>query len=56
MYIEEAAKYIGKSRSTLYRYEKKGILVPQRIQPRGDRWYFKEQLDKFIKYLENFDN
>jgi DNA-binding transcriptional MerR regulator len=53
MLVEEAAKYVGLSRSTMYRYERKGILVPKRLEPRGDRWYFKEQLDEFIINLKN---
>lgn len=56
MYIKQASEYLRLSECTLQRWEKKGVLRPERIGKRGDRWYTQEMLDKFIKYRESFDN
>lgn len=46
--IGEAAKYLGISRDTLRRWEKKGKITPSR-SPSNRRYYTKEQLDTLIK-------
>ena len=46
--IGEAAKYIGVSRDTLRRWEKKGKITPER-SPTNRRYYTKEQLDQLLK-------
>lgn len=52
----EVTEYLRIANITLYRYEKKGILVPNRIK-RGKiciRDWSKEQLDDFINtHMEN---
>ena len=45
--IGQAAKYLGISRDTLRRWEKKGKISPQR-SPTDRRYYTKEQLDESI--------
>lgn len=49
MTIGEAAKYIGVSRLTLKRWEKKGKIKSDRINERGDRRYRAEDVQKLIK-------
>jgi excisionase family DNA binding protein len=46
--IGEASKYIGVSRDTLRRWEKKGKVTPSR-SPTNRRYYTKQQLDALIK-------
>ncbi|MFC1790468.1 MerR family DNA-binding transcriptional regulator [Patescibacteria group bacterium] len=46
--IGDAAKYIGVSRDTLRRWEKKGKITPFR-SPSNRRYYTKEQLDVLLK-------
>lgn len=56
MTITEAADYLHVSKTTLIRYERAKILVPQRLVrlSRRDRYYTKDQLDLFIAdYLKN---
>jgi excisionase family DNA binding protein len=45
--IGEAAKYLGISRDTLRRWEKKGKVSPVR-SPSNRRYYSKEQLDSLL--------
>lgn len=46
--IGEAAKYLGVSRDTLRRWEKRGKLAPLR-SPTNRRYYTKELLDNLLK-------
>ena len=46
--IGEASQYLGLSRDTLRRWEKKGKITAFR-SPTNRRYYTKEQLDKLIK-------
>lgn len=44
----QACTYLGISKATLYRWHKRGILVPDFINKRTKyRHYTKDQLDKF---------
>jgi excisionase family DNA binding protein len=45
---QEAAKFLGVSISTLYRMEKKGLLVPIRT-PGGQRRFCREQLEAYLR-------
>ena len=45
--IGDAAKYIGVSRDTLRRWEKKGKILPKR-SPTNRRYYTQEQLDTLL--------
>jgi len=46
--IGEAAKYLGVSRDTLRRWEKKGKITPER-SPSNRRYYLKEELEILIR-------
>jgi len=46
--IGEASKYVGVSRDTLRRWEKKGKITPTR-SPSNRRYYTQEQLDTLLK-------
>lgn len=45
--VEEVCAYLKKDRSTLYRWEKSGLLVPFRPAPRTI-YYTKQQLFDFL--------
>lgn len=49
--IGEAAKYLGISRDTLRRWEKKGKIIPYR-SPSNRRYYSQDQLDSLIEKPE----
>jgi excisionase family DNA binding protein len=44
----EAACYLGISRSTIYRMEKRGLLSPEKTST-GQRWFKQGDLDKFLR-------
>ena len=50
----EAACYIGVSRSTIYRMEKRGLLSPERTST-GQRRFKQKDLDKFLKKTKHFE-
>ncbi|MGL4997847.1 MAG: MerR family transcriptional regulator [Cetobacterium sp.] len=51
MKTSEAVAYSGLCKSTLHKYDKKGILVPLRT-PSNRRAYTKEMIDNFFKEKE----
>ena len=50
--IAEASKILGVSRDVLYNWHTKGILVPRRHPSNNYREYKREDLDKFLKSLD----
>ena len=47
MKIKETAKFIGVSRTTLYNYEKQGLLIPKRFG--NTTRYLKSEVVEFLK-------
>ncbi|NTV30785.1 MerR family transcriptional regulator [candidate division WWE3 bacterium] len=46
--ITQVAEILQVTPLTLKRWEKKGILIPIKINGRGDRRYFKDQILEFL--------
>lgn len=52
--IGEAAEMIGVSTQTLRNYQRRGLLVPELVFDSGHRKYSVEQIEAFVKELEQF--
>ena len=48
----EAADFIGVSLQTLRNWQRKGILIPDKVLESGHRLYSESQLEEFIKKQE----
>ena len=49
----EAAQLLGVHVNTVRRWNAKGILKSYRISPRGDRRFWRQDIDGFLKETEN---
>ena len=47
----EVAKYLGVHINTVRRWEQKGILKSYRVDPKGYRWFRREDIEVFIKKI-----
>jgi excisionase family DNA binding protein len=47
----DVAKYLGVHINTVRRWEQKGILKSYRVDPKGYRWFRKEDIEIFIKNI-----
>jgi DNA-binding transcriptional MerR regulator len=47
--ISQAAEYLRVTQLTLKRWEKQGILIPDRVGRRNDRSYSKKLINQFIE-------
>jgi excisionase family DNA binding protein len=47
----EVAKYLGVHINTVRRWEQKGILKSYRVDPKGYRWFRREDIEVFINKI-----
>jgi DNA-binding transcriptional MerR regulator len=54
-YINEILQAIDRSKTTLLRWEKEGLIPKAKRDSRGWRYYTKEEVDQIIKLIKKTD-